>query len=354
MLSKKPISHQAIGGAAGRALRTLCVATAGAGLAHVLNWPLAFVIGPCLATVLARRLWPDLSVHTGLRNLALATAGACMGANVPAHSPVGADQWLIYAATLVPFVAVAALLASGYLRWVGRYDRATAWLSAQPGGILAMLSLSERMNADTARVLYIHSVRIILGPVLVTALMTRLVHEIPPMPLVPPEALTVDVGAYAVFFLAAAGGWATARSLRLPGSDLLGPLLMVLLCTRLDCLHITLPAWPMMFALGTAATAVGCAFAPSSGRRLLVDTVHALLLTLLYVALAFAMAWLMHWGLGVSARTYFLAAVPSGLTEMSALAWVLGLDASLVACMATWRFVLSAWLGASFAWIDKR
>jgi uncharacterized protein len=327
---------------------TLALALLGGLLAHALHVPLAFLVGPTVAVALARRRWPSLGIPVPLRTTAMVVAGTAIGAAVQADLTLAWQHWALSVAAMLVYVSMASWLGRQYLQRVAGYPETTALLAAQPGGILVMMSLAESVGAPTGRVMFAHAMRVASGPLCVAVLLSWAGYPVP-------FSLPAHVGSgdpmpwQQLLLLAGIGvtGYGVARLVRMPAAELLGPILLSLLAVQMGWVSGSVPLWPMVLALGVAGAAVGATFPRVSGRQLLSEAFHSLMALAIFLGVAWAFGLLIaHWA-DVHPVEFFLAASPSGLTEMPAIAVLLGKNAAYVAVIETVRFlscaVLASW-----------
>lgn len=333
-------------------LLTLSTAGIGAVAAWLLSIPLPFLVGPTLAVALVRRKVPDLGVPLRLRNLAMIVAGAYIGTTAPAEWKMEWQYWLVSAAVMCGYVASSAWLAQIYLVKVAQFDRPTALLAGQPGGIMVMMALSDSTAANSGRVLFVHAIRVAAGPLSVALLLSCVGSPVPAGDLQTMSAKVPMSWLDAlILFTSCMFGFLVSKRIHLPAAELLGPMLTSLLLIQVGVIQGDLPIWVMLLALSITGASVGSSIPRLELRQLLSDGFQAIVVMVIFIGFA----WIYGWGLAqvttLNSVEFFLAATPSGLTEMPAIASLLGLNASYVAMIETIRFLFCAALAT---WQTKR
>lgn len=324
-------------------LATLALAAIGACMAWAASIPLPFLVGPTVIVVMARKKWPSLDIPPRLREAAMVVAGTCIGVVTPAGLAISWQMWLVSGFVMVVYVALSAAVARVYLERVAKFTHATALLAGQPGGILVMMALSGAAAAQTGRVLFVHAIRVAAGPLSVALFLAWLGYPVPSR--IPESEIAAPAMSWLhILFLygSCLTGFGVARRIRLPAAELLGPILTSLLIVQMGWVTGSPPLWPLMVALAITGSSVATGIPRLSGRELVSDGFHSLVVMLIFIGLAWSAAWMLSKFSTIHPVAFFLAATPSGLTEMPAIAALLGLNATYVALIETVRFLVCA------------
>lgn len=324
-------------------LATLVLAAVGAALAWAASVPLPFLVGPTLVVVMARKKWPLLAIPSRLREAAMVVAGTCMGAMTPVGLSTSWQIWLVSGVVMVLYVALSSAVARIYLERIAKFSPPTALLAGQPGGILVMMALSGAAGASTGRVLFVHAIRVAAGPLSVALFLACLGYPVPTQ--LPEKEMAIPAMSWLHIMVLYAGclaGYLLAKRVRLPAAELLGPILTSLLLVQMGWVVGSPPLWPMMVALAITGSSVAAGIPRVFGRELVSDAFHSIVVMLMFIGLAWTSGWLISKLFPLHPVEFFLAATPSGLTEMPAIAALLGLNATYVALVETVRFLVCA------------
>ncbi|MDM7481651.1 MAG: AbrB family transcriptional regulator [Halomonas sp.] len=311
--------------ASARALAlSLGVGALGGLLFQLLNLPLAWMLGPLVANLLASAKGASVAVPEPLRNVFLAVMGLVLGSQVTPELAHRVLDWPLSAALLLLGVAASTAVASAWYRRCG-FDPVSAWFGAAPGAMTAMILLGEKCGGDPQRIAVAQSLRIIL-----------VILFLPPLfwafeggeGSLGPAASSLEHGwmLLTIPLLIPLGRW-----LRIPSSALLTPLLMAALLSGLDLASLALPQWGMNLMLWVLGSAIGSRFQGMTRRllgRYLWQSGVATLLALMALAV---FAELIHRTVGVGRDVALLALAPGGIGEMAILAVALDIDPVFVA-----------------------
>lgn len=303
---------------------SLIVGAAGGTLFQLTGLPLAWMLGPLIANLLASSQGVKVSVPEPLRNIFLAAMGLVLGSQVTPQLAHRVLDWPVSAALLLMGVAASTAVAAAWYRRCG-FDPVSAWFGASPGAMTAMILLGEKCGGDPQRIAVAQSLRIIL-----------VILVLPPLfwayegggEGIGPVQSGLEHGWMLLMIplLLPLGRW-----LRIPSPALLAPLLVAALLSGVDIASLTLPEWGMNLMLWVLGSAIGSRFQGMTRRlfgRYLWQSGVATLLALIVLAL---FAELIHQLLGVGRDVALLALAPGGIGEMAILAVALNIDPVFVA-----------------------
>ncbi|BBI52555.1 hypothetical protein HORIV_49760 [Vreelandella olivaria] len=140
---------------------SLIVGAAGGTLFQLTGLPLAWMLGPLIANLLASSQGVQVSAPEPLRNVFLAVMGLVLGSQVTPQLANRVLDWPVSAALLLLGVAASTAVAAAWYRRCG-FDPVSAWFGASPGAMTAMILLGEKCGGDPQRIAVAQSLRIIL------------------------------------------------------------------------------------------------------------------------------------------------------------------------------------------------
>ncbi len=304
--------------------KSLAIGAVGGALFELSGLPLAWMLGPMIANLLASSRGVDVAVPEPLRNVFLAVMGLVLGSQVTPQLAQRVLDWPLSAGLLLIGVAASTAVAAAWYRRCG-FDPVSAWFGASPGAMTAMIMLGDKCGGDAQRIAVAQSLRIIL-----------VILFLPPLF----WAFEGDAGAASSEHATLAHGWMLltiplllplGRWLRLPSAALLAPLIAAALLSGFDIASLTLPDWGMNLMLWVLGSAIGSRFKGMTRRllgRYLWQSGVATLLALVVLAL---FAEMIHQLLGVGRDVALLALAPGGIGEMAILAVALDIDPVFVA-----------------------
>lgn len=303
---------------------SLGVGAVGGTLFQLTGLPLAWMLGPLIANLLASSQGVKVSVPEPLRNVFLAVMGMVLGSQVTPQLAHRVVDWPISAVLLLLGVAASTAVAAAWYRRCG-FDPVSAWFGASPGAMTAMILLGDKCGGDPQRIAVAQSLRIILVILFL-----------------PPLFWAYEGGGEGIgpVHSGLEHGWMLlliplllplGRWLRIPSSALLAPLIVAALLSGFDIASLALPGWGMNVMLWVLGSAIGSRFQGMTRKlltRYLWQSGVATLLALLVLAL---FAELIHQLLGVGRDVALLALAPGGIGEMAILAVALNIDPVFVA-----------------------
>ena len=140
----------------------LVIAAGGAGLAHLLHFPVPWLLGPLLCTAVARINGAPAASHPWIRR-----AGQwCIGTSVGLYfMPEVALLLITHAPAILGCIAFTLSFGAlnGYLLYrFGGVDLPTAWYAGAIGSASEMANLAARQDAEIDKVASAHSLRVFM------------------------------------------------------------------------------------------------------------------------------------------------------------------------------------------------
>jgi membrane AbrB-like protein len=304
-----------------------CAIAVGAAF-HRLGVPLAWVLGPLVATaVLSVAGWPVFASVAG-RRFGQVTIGASIGLNISAAVLATIALWLpAMVLTTVFAIVLGAVIAAPLARW-GGVDIRTAYYAMMPGGLTEMANIGLAAGARPEPVALAQSLRVTLLVVILPPLIVALdIHG---------EALDGLAGmalpwphTLAALSLGLGGVW-LARLARFNNPWMLGALIGTGIAAALGLLVGRLPTvlfYAGQFMIGIS---VGARFRRESLARLprFAAAATCAILVIASVMAAYAAALSRLSGLDLASAA--LGASPGGFAEMAITAQTLHLSVGLV------------------------
>jgi membrane AbrB-like protein len=309
----------------------LLIGAAGGALFLAAGLPLAWMLGPMLATTLASLAGAPLAVPAALRAPTVAVLGVLLGSGFDREVLERLFLWLPILVALPFYVVIVTGAAFLHLRRLARLDPRTAWFSATPGGLGEMVVLGDRAGGDLRTIALVHSIRILLVVLAIPFALRLLGHAVPTVPAAAGAAASgADLG-----ILLGCGllGLGLGRLVRLPAPGLLGPMILSAAAHLSGIVHGAPPVVVVAAAQLVIGAQVGARFAGYPWLRVAQSVASGLGLTVLMLAMALAAGWLLGEATGLPLLLLVLALAPGGLAEMSLLALALTDDPALVAAV---------------------
>ncbi len=310
-------------------LIAVTIGTTGGALFTLAGVPLGWLLGAlCLATVAAMRSVP-LYMPSWLRTLMIVVLGVLIGSAFTPDVMHDASSWLLPLGMLLVFVIGAGGLSRWFFYRVGKYDRITSFFAAAPGGLNEMVLMGQSMGGDDRVISLSHAIRILVV-VATVPLFLRLWEGAERITTLTPPGATVTARDVAILGAAGIAGFALARLIRLPASQLTGPMLLSAAVHILGWTAANPPALLVIVAQVIIGTAIGCRFVGVdffSVRRILWVSAVAALVT---IALAIGFAYGADRLFDIGFARMLLSLAPGGVAEMSLTALALNVDTAFV------------------------
>jgi membrane AbrB-like protein len=318
---------------------TLGVAALGVALFIFLNLPLPWLLGPLFACLVAALAGAKLKGPPVMGDAMRTVLGVAVGASITPDVAGRVPDMALSLALVPPFILAIGLVGYPFFRRVCKFDPATSYYGAMPGGLQDMLVFGQEAGGNVRHLSLIHATRVLLVVsalpfVLTTILGMDLDQPIgAPAAQLPPHELLLMV-AIAGF------GWWGAKRVGLFGATILGPMILATFASLTGLIHSRPPAEAILAAQFFIGLSVGVKYVGVTWAELRRVVVAAIGYTLLIgmVALAFAeVAYFLN--LAPQAEA-LLAFSPGGQGEMTVLAIVAGADIAYVVTHHLTRIVV--------------
>ena len=329
-------------------VRSLAIGALGGAVFHLLGLPLAWMLGPLVANLVASARGLDVRVPEGLREALLGVLGLVLGSQVTPELAARVVDWPLSMALLLAGVAASTAVAAAWYRRCG-FDSVSAWFASAPGAMTAMILMGEKCGGDPQRIAIAQSLRILLVVLWLPPLFW--LWEGAPSP----AAEAAAPVAHLWMLLALPLLMPLGRRLRLPTPALLAPLLFAALLSGFDIASLELSDWGMNLMLWGLGSAIGSRFRGLSRARFGRYLAEASVATLLALVVLALFAELIHRLVGVPRDVALLALAPGGIGEMAILAVALEIDPVFVAFHHLLRMIALMLVAPFWArWLQRR
>lgn len=315
---------------ASRYVLSLSLGTAGGALFYLLGMPLPWMLGAMLVTLICSVSALPLASPKSARPAMSAIIGVVLGTYFQPELFAQIGEWVFSISALLVFIGIAGAIGVTYFHFVGKMDWKTAYFAGMPGGLIEMVLAADANGADSRRVALVHSTRIFLTIMTLPPLVTWM--EGASGPAAERAMVPLSAPSVALVLALAAGGVLVGRVLRLPASNLMGPMLLGAVLNLSGVLQgfapPTLLVWTAQVVIGTV---IGCRFIGVDWRHVLSVVALTGGSIVMLLCLAFGFAILLQAVMGIAVVQGVLAYAPGGVAEMSLVAIALHADAAFVA-----------------------
>ncbi|MDA5555152.1 AbrB family transcriptional regulator [Shimia sp. MMG029] len=318
---------------------TFVVAVIGTVLFSLLGLPLPFLFGPmsvCLVAALwGARLTGFGQLTAGARTILGVAVGTSITPDVVAELPSMAGSLV-----LVPiYIAVIGCVGVPFFRSVCKFDGATAYYAAMPGGLQDMILFGQEAGADTRVLSLLHATRVLVIVTLAPILLISFYDVSFSNPIGEPAA---EIALKELVLMAGAAwlGWKGGERIGLFGASILGPLIVSAVLTLSGFIHSRPPAEAILAAQFFIGVVIGVYYVGVTLGELKSVVLSGLAFMGVLAVLAACFAELVTvLGLAPSMEA-FLAFAPGGQAEMTILAIVTGADLGFVIAHHLTRIVV--------------
>lgn len=308
-----------------RRAQTLGLALLGTGVFWLLSLPLPFLFGPLSACLLAALAGAPLKglgqVSIGARTILGVAVGASLTPEVVARVP----QMAASVALIPLYVAVIGLVGVPFFRKVYKFDWATSWYAAQPGGLQDMVVFGQEAGGDVRALSLIHATRVLIIVTVAPLILTLGFGVTLDNPIGAP-ASELPLHEMLIMVAAALIGWKGGEKIGLFGASILGPMVVTGILSLTDVIHYRPPAEAILVAQFMIGIGIGVGYVGVTMHEIRRDVSAGVIFVLMLAGLAALFTEVVVlFGLA-PAVDGFLAFAPGGQAEMTVLAIIVGAD----------------------------
>lgn len=328
----------------GFSLPALAIGAVGGAAFLYLRMPLAwmlgsmFLVGVCALGGLEKKV--RLTVNPRLRAIMITIIGVMLGSAFKPEMVDRAKEWLGLVILMMIYIPVATALCYVIFRKMAKLDPVTSYFSAAPGGLQEMTLVGEHYGGDGRSIIMTHALRVFLV-VMTVPVYFRFVEKlnVPPMAigrhmweLLPMEA--------ALLAACAVVGWFAAKAIRMPASQLVGPMVVSAVVHLAGWSAASPPPELVAAAQVVMGAALGCRFVGTPLKEVGRVAGWAVIATaaMLLVSLGFTLGTADL--VGIDRAGLMLVLSPGGMAEMSLVALGLGVEVAVVASMHIFRIAV--------------
>lgn len=333
-----PLARQAV---------TVAIAALGTALFYLTGLPLPFLFGPLLACLLAALAQVPLKGLGQVSVAARTILGVAVGASITPEV-VGRLPQMAASVALIPvYIAVIGLIGVPFFRRVYKFDWATSWYAAMPGGLQDMVIFGKEAGGDERALSLIHATRVLIIVTIAPIFLTQVFSVSLDNPIGAP-ASTLPPLELALMVAAALIGWKGGERIGLFGASIIGPMIVTAILSLSGLIHVRPPAEAILVAQFMIGIGIGVGYVGVTLHELRRDVAAGVVFVLILAVLAAIFTEVVVLLELANPVEGFLAFAPGGQAEMTVLAIVAGADLGFVIVHHLTRVVLVI-LGAPIA-----
>lgn len=312
--------------------------------AHLVHLPLAWVLGPLVASAAIGIAGLTLPAVVAARRFGQLIIGATVGLSMTSAVIAGLAAWLPLMLFTAAFSILVSATFSTLLARFARIDGKTAFFAVLPGGLSEMGNIGASIGARMEPIALIQALRVAFVVLLIPPLMAA--HGLYEAPLPMPD---LTLGKVALALAASLGGAWLAHLARVNNPWVIGAIVVTGALTAFDVTQGRMPS--LIFTVGQILIGynIGTRFRREALRKLPRVAVVSLVVIALMVVVMALYALALHHIAGIDFAVAVLSSSPGGTAEMAATAQTLHLPVALITAFHVVRAVMVNGL-ATYYW----
>ncbi|CCQ75238.1 AbrB family transcriptional regulator [Magnetospira sp. QH-2] len=308
----------------------LAIGATGGLVAVFLNIPLALLLGPLFATMVAGLAGARINVPDGLRTSVMTILGAFLASKFTPDVVTSMAQWPLSLASVPLYIAISTAIAGFYFHRVAKLDRISSIFAAVPGGLMVMIAIGGTSGGDERRIAISHILRIVIAVFIVTFILWGVFDVQRDQSDMLTSGLDADMVQLGMVMLIAGLGTYVAHRMGLPAPQFLGPLVCIAPLYITATVTVAIPGPLLAVGLWVLGCSIGSRFAGFDHRILARLAGHTLISVGLLLLISSGTAGLLYLVTGIPFIAGLLAFSPGGIAEMSLIALALDIDPAYV------------------------
>ena len=311
-------------------LTVILISIPSALIADFFNIPLAWMIGPMIATsLIALKGFQVLMPKIALSSI-LIILGLHIGNYIDQNLLTQMVNWIWTTVIMFFYIVISILIVSKYLQKFSGYKEKTSIFSAAPGALGPLMILAEYEKSDLSQVATAHLIRLIIiitvFPFIIISLSPTASLELEKFDYMSQNhwdlVLLIIASLVFIFFF---------DKFKVPAALLSGTLVASGVLQIFDIASYKLPDASINFCLLILGASVGCRFANKTFKEVASNSFHGLVATILLVLLGLLAAYIATFFVDTNFFSLILSFCPGGIYEVAVIAIAFDLDPDFVA-----------------------
>ncbi len=310
-------------------LLVIAVSIPSALLAELFNIPLAWFLGPMLATSIASLMGLKIKMPRLVLSSILILLGLYIGNYIDKSLFSQIHQWAWTSLIMLIYIIISVLIVSKYLQIFSKYEKKTSIFSAAPGALGPLMILAEDEKTDLSQVATSHLIRLIIiitvFPFVVNSFYAgeniSVTEEIIKNQNNLHLVLLIFTSLIMIYFF---------DKLKVPAALLSGTLVASGFLQITELASFQLSPNIVDYCLLILGASVGCRFADKSFSEIARNALHSFMATFLLVLLGLLAAFIASLIIDKNFFTLMLSYCPGGIYEVAVIAIFFNLDPEFV------------------------
>ena len=298
-------------------------------VADFLHIPLAWMLGPMIATSIAALSGLKIIMPRIILSFILIFLGLYIGNYIDQNLINQIGQWFWTSLVMLGYIIISVIFVSKYLEKFSGYNKKTSIFSAAPGALGPLLILAEHEKSDLSQVATSHLIRLIiiitLFPFIVDNFSQLDSNPIPEFNFLNQnhfDLLTLLISSIILIVI--------FDKLKIPAPLLSGTLVASAILQISDIASYKLPDQSINLCLLILGASVGCRFANKSLNEVIKNSFHSFVATFFLVVLGIIAAIIAGYVVDKNFFTLLLSYCPGGIYEVAVIAIAFDLDPEFV------------------------
>ena len=298
--------------------------------AELLNIPLAWFLGPMLATSIASLMGLKIIMPKLVLSSILILLGLYIGNYIDKNLFSQIHQWAWTSLIMLVYIIICILIVSKYLQKYSSYGEKASIFSVAPGALGPLLILAENEKTDISQVATSHLIRLIIIITLIPFIIVN--NAVSENPITNNfEYMSQNHLDLLFLVLASIIFILIFDKIRVPAAILSGTLFASGLLQITDFATYKLPDASINFCLLILGASVGCKFAEKSVKEIANNSLHSLVATIILILLGLIAAFVATFVVDTNILTLILSFSPGGIYEVAVIAIAFDLEPDFVA-----------------------
>ena len=299
-------------------------------VAEFFNIPLAWFLGPMLATSIASLLGLNIKMPKLALSTTLILLGLYIGNYIDKSLFSQINQWAWTSLIMLIYIIVSVLIVSKYLQIFSKYERKTSIFSAAPGALGPLMILAEdEKKTDLSQVATSHLIRLIII-ITVFPFIVNSFYDAESLKI--SEVISKDQNIIHLIVLIISSIFLILifDKIKIPAALLSGTLLASGILQISEIATYKFSANIVDYCLLILGASVGCRFANKTFSEIARNAWHSFIATFLLVVLGLAAAFAASLVIDKNFFTLILSYCPGGIYEVAVIAIFFDLDPEFV------------------------
>ncbi len=299
-------------------------------VAEFFNIPLAWFLGPMIATSLASLMGFNTKMPKLMLSSILILLGLYIGNYIDKSLFSQIHQWALTSFIMLIYIIISVLIVSKYLQVFSKYERKTSIFSAAPGALGPLMILAEDdKKTDLSQVATSHLIRLIII-ITVFPFVVNSFYEVDSVKITNQIIENQNINSLLILIILSVIFIFLFDKFRIPAALLSGTLFASGFLQITEIAAYKLSPDIIDYCLLILGASVGCRFANKTFSEIARNALHSFIATFLLVILGLVAAFIASLVIDKNFFTLLLSYCPGGIYEVAVIAIFFDLDPEFV------------------------